>query len=315
MPLASGVVNLKAQFGVDTDNDGFLDDWISANEAGWDANGRAVQTATIAGCLRSRPCVSASSPAANSSTAKPARSRTRSSTAPRPLDDKIDITAPAQWRYRVFETIIPLRNVIWNNATMSPRPPPQRPSLRRQRGVVMFVALIVMVAMALAALALIRAVDTTTSVVGNLGFRQASILPANAAVEEVVSALFEKKLIDLTKDNAAQNYYATKQASEDARGIPFQLQKKSNFTLTRVLAADGDNEVRYVDRAHVQSEGQVAPAGTVVSAHLRHDAAQARRHHDRRRSFHGCIRTPFYRLTVRVDGPRNTASFVQVMLR
>jgi type IV pilus assembly protein PilW len=29
-------------------------------------------------------------------------------------DGRIDITAPAQWRYRVYETIIPLRNVIWN---------------------------------------------------------------------------------------------------------------------------------------------------------------------------------------------------------
>ena len=31
-----------------------------------------------------------------------------------PCDGKIDITAPAQWRYRVYETIVPLRNVIWN---------------------------------------------------------------------------------------------------------------------------------------------------------------------------------------------------------
>jgi len=70
---------------------------------------------------------------------------------------------------------------------------------RRQQGVVMFVALIVMVAMALAALALIRSVDTTTAVVGNLGFRQASVLPANAAVEEAVAALFEKNTADLIR--------------------------------------------------------------------------------------------------------------------
>ena len=31
-----------------------------------------------------------------------------------PCDGKIDVTAPAQWRYRVYETIVPLRNVIWN---------------------------------------------------------------------------------------------------------------------------------------------------------------------------------------------------------
>src|SRR4030081_2225685 len=60
----------------------------------------------------------------------------------------------------------------------------------RQHGVVLFVALIVMVALSLAAIALIRSVDTTTTVIGNLAFRQASILPANMAVEEAAAALF-----------------------------------------------------------------------------------------------------------------------------
>ena len=61
---------------------------------------------------------------------------------------------------------------------------------RRQRGVVLFIALIVMVAMSLAAIALIRSVDTTNLVIGNLAFRQASILPANFAVEQAAAALF-----------------------------------------------------------------------------------------------------------------------------
>ena len=56
-----------------------------------------------------------------------------------------------------------------------------------QRGVVLFIALIVMVAMSLAAIALIRSVDTTTTVIGNLAFRQASILPANFAVEDAAA--------------------------------------------------------------------------------------------------------------------------------
>ncbi len=63
-------------------------------------------------------------------------------------------------------------------------------TLRRQRGVVLFIALIVMVAMSLAAIALIRSVDTTNILIGNLAFRQASILPANLAVEQAAAALF-----------------------------------------------------------------------------------------------------------------------------
>ena len=184
---------------------------------------------------------------------------------------------------------------------------------RRQQGVVMFVALIVMVAMALAALALIRSVDTTTAVVGNLGFRQASVLPANAAVEEAVAALFEKNTIaDKTQHLAAENYYATKQAGEDSRGIPSQLQKKSNFSLARVLAPDGDNQVRYViermcfkqEVASVTHCDMMLPVeGTGTTIEPGKDLSGS------------ILQIPFYRLTIRVDGPRNTASFVQVMLR
>ena len=184
---------------------------------------------------------------------------------------------------------------------------------RRQRGVVMFVALIVLVAMALAALALIRSVDTTTAVVGNLGFRQASVLPSNAAVEEAVAALFEKNdIADKTKHLAAQNYYATKQAGEDARGIPAQLQKKSSFSLGKVLKPDGGNEVRYViERMCFKEEvAAITHCDMTLPAEGRGTTIEPGK------DLSGAlIQIPFYRLTVRVDGPRNTASFVQVMLR
>ena len=42
-----------------------------------------------------------------------------------------------------------------------------------QRGLVLFFALIALVAMSLAALALVRSVDTSTLISGNLAFRQA----------------------------------------------------------------------------------------------------------------------------------------------
>ena len=54
----------------------------------------------------------------------------------------------------------------------------RKPTIRHQRGVVLFIALIVMVAMSLAAIALIRSVDTTNILIGNLAFRQSSILPS-----------------------------------------------------------------------------------------------------------------------------------------
>ena len=45
-------------------------------------------------------------------------------------------------------------------------------SMRREQGVVLFIALIVLVAMSLAGIALMRSVDTGILIAGNLGFRQ-----------------------------------------------------------------------------------------------------------------------------------------------
>src|SRR5436190_14605176 len=100
----------------------------------------------------------------------------------------------------------------------------------RERGVVLFVALIVMVALSLAAIALVRSVDTTNTVIGNLAFRQASILPANLAIEEAAAALFQDadiphaiRIPDHAAPFPAENYYAHKQAGE-LNGIPLVLQ-------------------------------------------------------------------------------------------
>ena len=80
--------------------------------------------------------------------------------------------------------------------TPTPRISGSRP--RRQRGVVLFVALISMVILALAGVALMRAVDTTAGVAGNLAFRNASFPAVNEAIEESIDAIFKARTIATT---------------------------------------------------------------------------------------------------------------------
>ena len=54
---------------------------------------------------------------------------------------------------------------------------------RLQQGVVSFIALVALVVMSLAAVALIRSVDTATLIAGNLAFKQAATASADAGVE------------------------------------------------------------------------------------------------------------------------------------
>ncbi|HTS23781.1 MAG TPA: hypothetical protein VMN79_18460 [Casimicrobiaceae bacterium] len=213
--------------------------------------------------------------------------------------------------------------------------PPRRAPLARQRGVVLFIALIVMVAMSLAAIALLRSVDTTTAVIGNLGFRQASILPANYAIEDAATALFTDtntppavaRIANVTADDPTQNYYATHDPTsagwDDKFGVPLPLQTAAAAqALGHQLPQDGaGNTITYVIErmCNPKAPGQTVPA----------DNSSNRGWCDMMPPHQppGCtINDPcpgadfkqvFYRVTVRVDGPKgtNAVSFVQAMLR
>jgi Tfp pilus assembly protein PilX len=209
-----------------------------------------------------------------------------------------------------------------------------RSSPALQRGVVLFIALIVMVAMSLAAIALIRSVDTTSQVIANLAFRQASILPANHAIEDAASGLFADaggpRILDVRSDTGAESYCSTYPCQgdgpDDQFGVPARLRTRA--TVAAALAANklkaqwpdnSGNQVTYlIERmcnANVASPPRpaggdtnlvwcdvIAPKGSgchTINEPCAFDfPAQA-----------------YYRVTVRVDGPQNTVSFVQAVLR
>src|SRR3954465_1126782 len=54
----------------------------------------------------------------------------------------------------------------------------------RQRGAILFIALIVLVAMSLAGIALMRSVDTNVLIAGNLVFRQGATAGADRGIED-----------------------------------------------------------------------------------------------------------------------------------
>ncbi len=134
--------------------------------------------------------------------------------------------SPDGWRYRTYETIVPMRNAIYNNGTVSPWPLAPRFAVRHahQRGVVLFIALIAMVVLSLAGVALIRAVDTSGSAAGNIAFREASVTAVNLAVEQAVDWLYVSKTLNPDTDvDTAHHYYGKLQAGELPNGLPAVL--------------------------------------------------------------------------------------------
>src|SRR5690349_6879603 len=99
-----------------------------------------------------------------------------------------------------------------------------------ERGIVLMVALIVMVAMSLAGVALVRAIDTSTIVGGNLVSREAALLALDNGIERAVAALYEQNAIaDRDHDLVAASYFASRQQGEDARGVPLVLQQRERY--------------------------------------------------------------------------------------
>jgi Tfp pilus assembly protein PilX len=64
-----------------------------------------------------------------------------------------------------------------------------RMRMKQQRGLVLFLALIALVIMSMAAVALIRSVDTNTLIAGNVAFKQAATTSADAGVEAAIIML------------------------------------------------------------------------------------------------------------------------------
>ena len=87
------------------------------------------------------------------------------------------------------------------------------PALRlapaREHGIVLFVALLVMVALSIAGVALLRSTDAATAVTGNLVLKQAASLAVDRGIERAIHALWEDTPgLDRTQHAPAQNFFA-----------------------------------------------------------------------------------------------------------
>ncbi len=125
-PLASNIVNMKVQYGIDNNLDpkGLLDTWVQASAAGWDPAsllpaaitkisqikavriGVIVQSEQFDQTLGDYNWVLFDCPDANKANCPGRLTGTISKSA-----------SPAgNWRFRIYETVIPLRNAIWNKS-------------------------------------------------------------------------------------------------------------------------------------------------------------------------------------------------------
>lgn len=202
---------------------------------------------------------------------------------------------------------------------------------RRQKGVVLFVALIALVVISLAAVALIRSSDTASVISGNLAFKEATTHAADIGVELAFNALPA-----LTAANVdVPNQYFSLMQMTDASGVPSTINwagvpcyRNDGSTAAISCTDQSAYRVQYVvdrlcDAAPLPTEpvtvltskcvaGQPFSAGGGTGEDINSHTPSG--------GYGVPIAVPtnpptiHYRVTVRVQGPRNTYSIVQATI-
>lgn len=201
---------------------------------------------------------------------------------------------------------------------------------RRQQGLVLVLALVVLAAMSLAAVGLMRGVLGSNRVAGNLAYQQAAVQAADVGGETAIAWLEQMGQEKLAGSAASSppvpanrlynnqlktagsrfNYVAT-------RADPGVNQTWEGFWQTLAgagqvneLAADATgNRVSFVIHRLCARAGAPKDAVCETSPVLPSDEGRSRRDEEPVDS----LGQVYYRITVRVQGPRNATSFIQVM--
>ena len=183
---------------------------------------------------------------------------------------------------------------------------------RRERGVVLLICLIVLVILLAGGVAVMRSMNTTLSSAGNLAFKRDLVNQGEQAAVKALALFNTGGTLSAVgadyNDATASNYSAVRLDTND-RGIPLALLKddlynaKAADTIVRTDAV----KIRYLIDRLCNTSG-AASKSTCVYAPSTSDV--------RGGSVQESGRPPppkalVYRLSVRVDGPRDTQVFLQ----
>ena len=194
----------------------------------------------------------------------------------------------------------------------------------KQHGVVLFIALIALVVLSLAAVALIRSVDTNTLIAGNLAFKQSATISADSGLETAITWLATPPpTATLNAGDAAQGYYATQTADPTT----FAWNASDSLPATDVsgnIDASGTdksgNTIRYIIQrmcryAGPPTAGVVAgPTGGCLFGALVAGSSQGVKSAPGAGAITTTGDSPMYRVTARVTGPQKTVSYIQAFV-
>jgi type IV pilus assembly protein PilX len=227
------------------------------------------------------------------------------------------------------QTLTLAQSALWRGRT-----PP-----RSERGVVVFIALIVLVAMTLAGLATLRASGSAILTAGNLGFRQGATVSGDVGGESGLAWVKTQGPVTLQARDTSKGYYAnwtdlqppppaslpTCPAPVANQPLPSnwaQCWGEANWeNAANAVQVNGGaldaagNRVSYVIHRMCAENGIITGAGVSPSQECvtLSDPGKGSPKEAGQKALTGTSQV-YYRITARIEGPKNTVSYVQTMV-
>ena len=216
-------------------------------------------------------------------------------------------------------------------------------TISRHNGFVLFMTLMIMVIMSIAGLALLRSVDTSTLVAGNIGYKQAAIIATDGAVKSGTDWI--ATIGAPSNDSVANGFYSTSYGA--ITGASAALQKAYDWTGQRTPADATDdvdwdgtrsavptkakqvtfpngtttdvsgNRAYYVIHRLCDTPNVLSSAATVNCAFSSSQVAAVGSTAGATAYGQQALTTVtqvYYRITVKVVGPKNTVSYAQAFV-
>lgn len=206
----------------------------------------------------------------------------------------------------------------------------------RQRGASLLFALLTLGAMSLAAVALVRSVDTASLLAGNLGFKQASLAVTGQAAEAAIGSLVSlRSASKLGGEEPGEGYYpivyenldaTNKRTTEVARavvdwdndGCAYAGGVFAQCLESKAVGAIAGNNARYVVMRMCTGTGASNASGNAcakpITSVLNEGAGRGAFGYPSGRNPALIDPGPYYRIVVRTVGARNTVTYAETIV-
>jgi len=185
--------------------------------------------------------------------------------------------------------------------------PLTKPPRGRQRGYMLMLVLVALVAMMISGVALVRSMDTSQLVAGNLASRNSTVHSADLAVQQAVTWIQSQASSGALNNDATNIGYYAHAAEEAWSSASFWT------TCATCTTSDGaSNTVSWVIHRMCQVSGSPNAAGNYCSS-LSGSASNGGSYSSDAINFTGSPKY-FYRITIQVVDRRNSASLSQAFV-